>query len=75
MQLITNAKQWYRLWSVWVAIAGAIFNAGTVGWAVFSTSINPITWGCVNMAFLMGAGVVRVIKQELPNMPPDEGPQ
>jgi hypothetical protein len=63
MKLIAGARSWHKLWSVRVALAGALVNAGAGCWIVFQGSVNPMVYAVINMAFGLGVAVVRVISQ------------
>lgn len=71
MKLIDSAGSWHKLWSVRVALAGAVLNAGAIGWTVFQGSVNPLIYAAINMGLGIGIAVVRVLSQA----PPDGGTQ
>jgi len=71
MKLIDDVGQCHRLWSVRLALAGAVLNAGAIGWTVFQGAVNPMLYASINMALGIGVAVVRVLSQT----PPDGGPQ
>lgn len=63
LQLIDNASQWHRLWSVRLALAGAVLNAAAVGWTVFQGAVNPVVFASVNMALGIAVAAARVVQQ------------
>lgn len=63
MKLIDSAGQWHKLWSVRLALAGAVLNAGAIGWTVFQGAVHPLLYAGVNMALGVGVAVVRVLSQ------------
>lgn len=69
MKMIDDAHRWHRLWSVRLALSGAVLNAGAIGWAVFQGAVNPLLYAGINMALGIGVAVVRVLSQA----PPDGG--
>lgn len=70
-KLIEGAQQWHKLWSVRIALAGSVLNAGAIGWTVFQGSVNPLMYAAINMGLGIGVAVVRVLSQA----PPDGGQQ
>lgn len=67
MKLIDDAGSWHRLWSVRLALAGAVLNAGAIGWTVFQGAVNPLIYAAINMALGIGVAVVRVLSQSQPD--------
>ncbi|MEB0078023.1 hypothetical protein QN386_22270 [Pseudomonas sp. CCI3.2] len=63
--------KWHQLWSVRLTLAGAVLNAGAVGWTVFQGAINPLIYAAINMGLGIGVAVVRVMSQA----PKDGDPQ
>ena len=63
MKLIDGAGGWHRLWSVRLALAGSVLNAGAIGWTVFQGTVNPLIYAAINMALGIGVAVFRVIQQ------------
>lgn len=62
-KLIEGAKQWHTLWSVRMALAGSVLNAGAIGWTVFQGTVNPLIYAAINMGLGIGVAVVRVLSQ------------
>jgi hypothetical protein len=71
MKLIQNAGKWHQLWSVRLALAGAVLNAGAIGWTVFQGAVHPLLYASINMALGIGVAVMRVLQQK----PPEGDPQ
>lgn len=69
MKLIDDVAQSHKLWSVRLALAGAVLNAGAISWTVFQGAVNPLVYGAINMGLGIGVAVVRVLSQS----PPDGG--
>ena len=67
MKLIDGAGGWHRLWSVRLALAGAVLNAGAIGWTVFQGAVNPLIYAAINMGLGIGVAVVRVLSQTKPD--------
>ncbi len=63
MKLIENVAACHKLWSVRLALAGAVLNAGAIGWTVFQGAVNPLIYAAINMALGVGVAVVRVLSQ------------
>ena len=63
LQLIDNANQWHKLWSVRIAIATAVLNAAAAGWSLFQGNINPLVFAAVNMGLSCAVAGARVIQQ------------
>jgi hypothetical protein len=63
MKLIDSASECHKLWSVRLALSGAVLNAGAIGWTVFQGSVNPLIYAAINMALGIGVAVVRVLDQ------------
>jgi len=74
MKLIESAGSWHRLWSVRLALAGAVLNAGAIGWTVFQGAVNPLIYAAINMALGVGVAVVRVLSQPQPDGDKNENP-
>lgn len=55
--------KWHQLWSIRLALAGSVLNAGAVGWTVFQGAINPLIYAVINMGLGIGVAVVRVMAQ------------
>ncbi|WP_330565818.1 hypothetical protein [Pseudomonas yamanorum] len=72
MKLIDNVGAWHKLWSVRLALAGAVLNAGAIGWTVFQGAVNPLIYAAINMSLGICVAVVRVLAQ---SQPPSGGPQ
>jgi hypothetical protein len=70
-KLIEGAGEWHRLWSVRLALAGSVLNAGAIGWTVFQGTVNPFLYAAINMGLGIGVAVVRVLDQA----PKDGGAQ
>ncbi|WP_449103794.1 DUF7940 domain-containing protein [Pseudomonas veronii] len=66
MKLIENVAACHKLWSVRLALAGAVLNAGAIGWTVFQGAVNPLIYAAINMALGVGVAVVRVLSQSQP---------
>lgn len=63
MKLIENVAACHKLWSVRLALAGAVLNAGAIGWTVFQGAVDPLIFATVNMILGIGVAVFRVIQQ------------
>ncbi|WP_426102929.1 hypothetical protein [Pseudomonas sp. PSPC3-3] len=74
MKLIESAGSWHRLWSVRLALAGAVLNAGAIGWTVFQGAVNPLIYAAINMALGVSVAVVRVLSQPQPDGDKNENP-
>jgi len=64
IKLIDNAAQCHQLWSVRLAVAVAVLNAGAAGWTLFQGIISPLPYACVNMALGVGVAIARVVSQQ-----------
>lgn len=64
LQLIQGASHWHKLWSVRLALAGAMLNAAAVGWALFQGTVNPLVFASVNMGLGIAIAAARVVQQE-----------
>lgn len=64
LQLIDNASQWHKLWSVRLALAGATLNAAAVGWTLFQGAVNPLVFASVNMGLGIAVAAARVVQQQ-----------
>ena len=62
--------KWHQLWSVRMALAGSVLNAGAIGWTVFQGAVNPLIYAAINMGLGIGVAAVRVMAQA-----PKDGPQ
>ncbi|WP_213881219.1 hypothetical protein [Pseudomonas sp. dw_358] len=72
LQLIDNASQWHKMWSVRLALAGAVLNAAAVGWTLFQGAVNPLVFASVNMGLGIAVAIARVVQQtELQDGPHD----
>lgn len=67
-QLIANAGQWHKLWSVRLALAGSALNAAAIGWTVFQGAVHPMVYASVNMVLGVAVAIARVLQQ--PNLGP-----
>lgn len=67
MKLINDFSTCHRLWSVRLALAGAVLNAGAIGWTVFQGAVNPLIYAAINMSLGIGVAVVRVLAQSPPS--------
>lgn len=74
MKLIERSGSWHRLWSVRLALAGSVLNAGAIGWTVFQGTVNPLIYAAINMALGVGVAVVRVLSQPQPDGDKNENP-
>lgn len=70
MNLIPNAKQWHRLWSMRFAIAAAAFSSAAGAWALMPPDWQPHIpgwgkWALAGVGVLLPAlaGASRVIEQ------------
>lgn len=77
VNLIPNASQWHRLWSMRFAIASAAFSSAAGAWALMPTDWQPHIpgwgkWALVGVGVLLPAlaGVSRVIEQPALREPP-----
>jgi len=64
MNLIDNATQCHKLWSIRWALIGGVLNAAGGAWTAFNGSLPPATWASVNMFLMMAIAVSRIIKQD-----------
>lgn len=67
MKLIDDVGTCHKLWSVRLALAGAVLNAGAIGWTVFQGAVNPLIYAAINMGLGIGVAVVRVLAQSPPD--------
>ncbi|PXV60902.1 hypothetical protein SAMN04487785_1134 [Dyella jiangningensis] len=85
MELITNARQWHRLWSIRFAILSAVFGALATAYAALPADWLPAipSWAKLAMAggtltSSVAAAVARVVQQSslattiTPTVPPPE---
>jgi len=86
MQLISNANQWHRLWSIRFAILSAVFGALTTAYAALPADWLPAIPQWAKLAMAAGtlsssvaAAIARVVQQTsmtttiTPTVPPPEG--
>jgi len=75
MKLIPEWRQFWRMTSVQLAIAGAVLNAAAAAWSVFQGAVDPLVFASVNMVLSVGVAVARVVQQsKLRDQEPPAGP-
>ncbi|OBY91168.1 hypothetical protein A6723_024235 [Pseudomonas sp. AU11447] len=70
MELIPEAKHWWRLSSVQLSILGVALNAAATGWSAFQGAVDPLVFSVVNMILGIAVAVSRVIAQ--PSLPREQ---
>lgn len=66
MKLVSEAKQWHRLWSVRLAVIAAVFGALEASLPLWESTLPDGVFAAVSTACGIGVGVARVLRQKLP---------
>lgn len=72
MQLISEVKQWYKLWSVQISFVGMLwttFSNDIVNWwnihaIEYFPFLSPLASKWIGLILLVGGIVLRLVKQE-----------
>lgn len=63
MELIQNANQAHKMWSMWVLVALSVIDIAYAAMPEFREFMQPATFAAVNAGMALAAKVLRVLKQ------------
>ncbi|HJV52805.1 MAG TPA: hypothetical protein VJ652_15160 [Noviherbaspirillum sp.] len=65
MNLIDNARQWHKLWSVRLAIITAVFTALEASLPLWNGQFPPGVFAGIATFTAVGGAIARIVKQQL----------